>query len=461
MKKYLALLAVLASTILNAQAGGITEIKGVSKKTKPGAVKLYKIVHGSMEEIASSTPNAGGAFKFSFQPEYDGFYVIGSGKASAQDFANVKYKLYVKGKDKINLELNDSTYVLTGKNTKENQVLEQWYKLTYNIEQKSIYRNRPLKTYVDFFSALDAAAIQAKSWTNGKATGNAEFDNLMKLTVNYDLAHMAMYFLRNSGTFPTKENYNAYLKGFNADQFMQNEDLLKFPYGQLLLKYLVMFKTYKPGLGMLPLDKEAVMTIPNDVLKGEYVLDYASTVNSYAKFVEISDKYSTYFLTADQQKRAHEIAAGLIRLEPGKKAINFTSSDVTGKPVSLADFNGKIVYVHVWTMNGQIKENPLAQLEEEFQGKDVVFLSVFAGEEKDKENWKKFLDRYQWGGIQLFADPQIQKVYRITGNNTLSSFMLFDKNGNIINLAAPRPNGPTGPGKAQIKAVLNEWLSKS
>ncbi|SMO38734.1 TlpA family protein disulfide reductase [Solitalea koreensis] len=449
MKKYIAFLAVMAGSIFTAQAQNLTSIKGVSKKSKPtDAVKLYKVVYGRMEEVASTTPSASGTFAFSFQPEYNGFYVIGTGDPM-QGTQN-KFKLYVKGNDKINLELNDSTYVLTGDNTKENQVLNQWYKFTYKLERKSVYFG--LSTYVDFFPDLDSVVAQAKSWTKGKATGNKKFDELMKLTVDYDVAYMAMnYLYMPHSKHPTKEDYNPYLKSFDANQFMQNEDLLKFPYGTRVLQFFVLF-----AHGADDLDK-TVMAIPNDVIKGEYVLIKARSLKSYTNFKELSDKFGKYFLTADQKIRAEEIASRLATNKPGDKAINFTYPDAAGKQVSLTDFKGKIVLVDVWaTWCAPCKKElpALKLLEEEFQGKDVVFLSVSIDVEKDKEKWKQFITEQQLGGVQLFANgwSQIAQAYKIKG---IPRFMLFDRNGNIVNVDAPRPSEP------KLKETLIELLGKS
>ncbi|UKJ08558.1 TlpA family protein disulfide reductase [Solitalea lacus] len=453
MKKYSILLALLVLGAIKAQAQNFTEIKGVSKKSKPSEVKLYKVVYGRMEEIATTTPSANGAFGFSFQPDYKGFYMVGIGNPiqGTQD----KFKLYVKGGDKINLELNDSTYVLTGENTKENQVLSQWQKFTYKIERKSVYFNKTRSTYVDFFPDLEAVAAQSKTWTNGKTTGNVEFDKLMKLTVDYDLAYFALTLLSTPrSAHPKKEDYTAYLKNFIADKFLQTEDLLKFPYGTRILGNLVRMKDQSPE--KYDFDKN-VMTIANDKLKGEYVLSNAASAKSYTIYLEMSDKYSKYFTTEDQKARAQKIAAGLATFKPGEKAINFTYPDAAGKQVSLTDFKGKIVLVDVWaTWCGPCKKEipSLKELEKEFHDKDVVFLSVSVDEDKDKEKWKKFIADEQLAGVQLFASgwSQIAQAYGIKG---IPRFMLFDRNGNVINVDAPRPSDP------KLKEALNEWLSKT
>src|SRR2546428_12292509 len=174
MKRFCAFLAIIASSIFIAQAQ-TTEINGVSKTSKPSMVRLFKVVYGRTEEIAQTTPAANGSFNFKFQPEYKGYYAIGFG--DSKDVLD-KYKLYVKGNEKINLELNDTTYALTGTNTKENQVLEQWYKLAYKLERKSVYFNRGRRLMAVFFPEQDNVLAKSKNWTVGKETGNADFDQL-------------------------------------------------------------------------------------------------------------------------------------------------------------------------------------------------------------------------------------------------------------------------------------------
>src|SRR4051812_49402998 len=129
MRRCLAIFALFLSAAFSVNAQS-SEINGISTRKKPLTVKLFKVVSGQIVQIASTNPTANGVFNFKFQPAYKGYYVIGFGDAKE---VKDKFKLYVKGNDKINLLLNDSTYVLTGVNTKENQVLASWQKLAFGI----------------------------------------------------------------------------------------------------------------------------------------------------------------------------------------------------------------------------------------------------------------------------------------------------------------------------------------
>lgn len=428
-----------------------TEIKGISKKTKPDFVRLFSVNQGQMVEIASVKPAVNGAFEFKFKPAYKGYYLVGFGNANngTQD----KYKLYVQGNDQINLELTDASYILTGKNNKENLVLEQWYKTAYKLERKTIYFSRGPRGFKEFFPILEEAVAKSKPFSAGINTGNNDFNKLMRQTIAYDLGNYTLtLLLYPSASKPHEEDYTPYVKNFNADEFLQTEVLLQFPYGINMLGNLVAFKN--KGLSH-DFDKN-VMSIPNDQLKGDYALTYAGLARSYNKYKEIIDQYSKYFLRDDQKLRAEAIEAKIAIYKPGAKAFNFTFPDVNGKLVSLKDFKGKVVLVDVWaTWCGPcVKEIPsLKKIEQDFHGKDVIFLSVSVDDEKDKEKWKKYVADEQLGGVQIHAGrgSEISRDYKISG---IPRFMLFDRNGNIIDIDSPRPSDP------KLKDILNEWLSK-
>jgi len=124
----------------------------------------------------------------------------------------------------------------------------------------------------------------------------------------------------------------------------------------------------------------------------------------------------------------------------GETAIDFTYPDKDGKELSLTSFKGNLVYVDVWaTWCGPCKyQIPfLIQLEEDYHGKDITFMSVSV--DTDKEAWEKMVAEKELGGVQLWANgwSEITKSYAING---IPRFMLFDANGNVISTNAPRPS---------------------
>lgn len=140
--------------------------------------------------------------------------------------------------------------------------------------------------------------------------------------------------------------------------------------------------------------------------------------------------------------------------QPGETAIDFTYEDRNGKAYSLSDFKGELVYVDVWaTWCGPcVREIPFMQtLETDYHGKGLTFLSVSVDD--NREAWETMLDEKEMGGEQLIADKgwssEIMKSYAING---IPRFMLFDKEGNVVSLIAPRPSSE------EIRTLINENL---
>ena len=134
----------------------------------------------------------------------------------------------------------------------------------------------------------------------------------------------------------------------------------------------------------------------------------------------------------------------MTKFNPGQPAINFRYPDVDGNQVSLLDFKGSYVYVDIWaTWCGPCKrEIPhLVELEKEYHKKNIVFLSISVDQDEDREAWLNMLEEKEMGGVQLFASgwSQITQDYKI---NSIPRFMLFDTEGNIINVRASRPSDP-------------------
>ena len=126
--------------------------------------------------------------------------------------------------------------------------------------------------------------------------------------------------------------------------------------------------------------------------------------------------------------------------------------------MALSDFRGKVVYVDVWATwcgpcNAEIPH--LIKLEEAYHNNpNIVFMSVSVDKQKDFEKWKQMLKDKGMGGVQLFSgdrSDEIMKPYKITG---IPRFMLFDKDGRVVDADAPRPSS------GEIKALLDATLKK-
>lgn len=136
-------------------------------------------------------------------------------------------------------------------------------------------------------------------------------------------------------------------------------------------------------------------------------------------------------------------------LAKGKQAPTFTCQDTSGKVVKLEDFRGKYVLIDLWaTWCGPCcKEHPyFKQLEEEYHGKEIYFVSIST--DRDKKLWMKKLKKDKLSGIQLNMREihHFMKVYKIAG---IPRFILIDKEGKIVNVKMPYPSDP------KTKEILN------
>lgn len=433
-------------------------VSGVLKKNKTPVVRLFKVDEGKTVEMATCKIESNGKFGFLFYPEYEGLYVLGTG-TEMSPVGN--YKFYFKAGDQLSLSILDSSYVLTGKvNSKENVVLTQWHDFANPLEQKSINFMKTQSTFVDFFPLLEEVTGKAKTFLNGKSTGNAKFDALMKQYMRWDLANYATAFLNTPRTaHPSVEEYSPYYATLQSKDFAENTlDVYRYPWGSRSLSALVNVNMrqqgIKHGAGLEGI-KTMIAFLPNDTLKGDIILEYAARYKSYNEYKALTDTYGKYILTGSQKQKSNVILAPLATLKPGDDSFAFSYPDKHGKTVTMADLKGKVVLVDVWaTWCGPCKaEIPhLKKLEEEMRGTDVQIVSISVDEAKDKDKWQQMVKDMGLGGIQLFATGwgDIARYYKITG---IPRFMVFDKKGKIVTVNSPRPSNP------ELKVLLEKTLA--
>ncbi|GGH27765.1 TlpA family protein disulfide reductase [Sphingobacterium alkalisoli] len=446
MKKVIVLfLVVLLGNTTFAQKP--SNINGTADPKTVKKVSLGKVLNGHVVEIGTSIPDSLGRFAFRFTPGYEGLYTLTMGNTN--NILNV-LRFYFKGNDDLNLAVTPTFYELIGKNSKENQTLYQWDQYTQDMRAKGLTPGG-MSTYVDFFPEVEEMKVKLGGLKAKAKTGNNRFDTFFAKLVDYDFAFYAishLYMPRSA--HPSAEEMSDYYTNFQSDNFL-TADLLRFPYGDRFLSSLVYRKVdfkNKPTLA------DQVNAIPADVLKGQFILQHMERARSYSDYIALNDEYAKYLTLPEQTERANAVATKLVDTKEGTKAFNFSYPDLSGKNISLADLKGKVVVVDVWaTWCGPCKaEEPhWEKLNEEFEGKDVVFVGVSV--DQDKKAWEKYVPEKNLKGIQLHAGPgnDLSKAYKITG---IPRYLVIDKAGNIVTPDSPRPSDP------KLKELLNTWLAK-
>ena len=127
---------------------------------------------------------------------------------------------------------------------------------------------------------------------------------------------------------------------------------------------------------------------------------------------------------------------------PGMPSPDFRAWDAEEKMHTLADFKGKYVYIDLWaTWCGPCRrEMPfLRQLEEDYKGRNITFLSLST--DARKADWLKMVENQQMTGVQLFlgSSSRFQTAYKADG---IPHFILLDPEGKIVNANMLRPSSP-------------------
>ena len=128
-------------------------------------------------------------------------------------------------------------------------------------------------------------------------------------------------------------------------------------------------------------------------------------------------------------------------LTKGNKAPNFELEDVNGEMVRLSDFKGKYLYIDCWSSycGPCLSQLPAMKLlADEFADKDIVFISVSM--DRNRDRWLNKLKEFDLNIVNLCTGGkkhQFNKDYII---RALPRYILIDKEGVIIDAAAPKPS---------------------
>ena len=471
MKKLQTLFAValLGGVAANAQAqtDKLSTISVQWAEPQAKEMGLYKVENCELVPIATSQV-VDGKLAYAFYPQKEGYYAIAKHPRSAM----YCYVFYFKPGDNLSFAIEDDDYTLTNAdgitNTPENRALAAWQDLVHPLEAKSIYFMGKMSTFRDFFPQLEQMLPQIKAYPKAN-TPNSHFNASFEDYKRFNLAEIANMLLQTPRTeHPQAADYIAYYKQNYLNELTSSTAILDYPRGLDVIEnsYLNPFRadtSLSEDDFMLKMRhaQEALLegnTIVNDTVRGEFMLAGTETIRTYPGIMEYKQKYGNLLVTEDQQKRFRDIVAKYDDNSEGHEAIDFRFQDVNGKQVALSDFKGKVVYVDVWaTWCGPCKgEIPhLIKLEEAYHDNpNIVFMSVSVDKSKDIDKWKQMLKDKGMGGVQLFAgdrSDEIMKPYKITG---IPRFMLFDKEGKVVNADVPRPSS------GEIKALLDATLKK-
>ena len=204
--------------------------------------------------------------------------------------------------------------------------------------------------------------------------------------------------------------------------FLYLQDQVKGPEEQLAL---LKARFHNPSI-----QKEITQTIVSRFLKRTPYS--AENVVRLEKLCEgLQDKEE---ILAQYQKRAFT--------QPGSVIPAVTFVDINGKQRQLSDFKGKYIYIDLWASwcGPCCQEVPYIQkLKSELNNKQVVFVCISL--DKNQSKWKEKIEQLNMTGNQwLDCNGEFAKIMNIS---RIPHFLLFDKEGKLLEYRSQAPSHPT------------------
>lgn len=160
---------------------------------------------------------------------------------------------------------------------------------------------------------------------------------------------------------------------------------------------------------------------------------YASVCGDYLERYEMASGDSTTFSLYKRPTLSKEIESTL--------ALQALDGSICSLEEMLSKHKGRLVYIDFWASwcGPCMSLMPDArELHKKYKGRDIDF--VFISIDKNEEDWKKAVSLYP--DLHSFSYRSINSKAPFFGEmrlNTIPRYMLFDKNGTLLDANAPRP----------------------
>ncbi len=282
---------------------------------------------------------------------------------------------------------------------------------------------------------------------------NKDFTELEKQRIRYSVGERVMMYPVSHKQYAGKTDYQPgkAFKEFLGTFSLDNEKLfVTRNYRKFLLNYVYFQggesgfsdKNYSEGIADYILINFEDRDIRNFLLS-EVVFRYIWENNG----IEGADYLLDVFRRecTDSKKAAYvgEVVKHWERLLPGREAPVFQAEGIDGQKICLEDFQGKYLYIGVWaTWCAPCKKELgyLADLEKEYKGRNIVFLTLSVDGDAHLQTWKKLIREKKYGGLpaRVGENTVFGQDYMII---SVPRFILIGPDQRIIDSNAPRPSG--------------------
>jgi len=387
-----------------------------------------------------------GSFADTLAIEKNGYYNLFVGRERTAVYLEKGKNLSVS----LDADKFDETIAYSGDLSKENNYLAKKYLAAEEtLDIPKLYS----ASEKDFIATLNRFKKNEDSLLMASAIKNQAFVTAEKKELEYEYA----------SKIETYENYHKYYsetEDFKVSEgfynSLKNIDFADTTAYRNSSAYQQMIETHYSRLAeassnendtdySLPFLKQLDANLPDGYAKDKLMSNYLQySLQANESMEQAYAIYKNSNPDPENLKKITERYNTVKVLTKGSPSPTFAYENNKGGTTSLADLKGKNVYIDVWaTWCGPcIREIPhLKEIEEEYSGKDIAFISISIDVQKDHDKWKKMIEAKELGGTQLFADNNWKSKfvtdYAISG---IPRFILIDKEGNIVSANAPRPS---------------------
>jgi len=439
MKKYSLLLLIV---ILSSYSSPKATITLTGKITNTEGGKIW-IKGESFEKEINLKPD--GTFSEKLPINYEGIYAIETLKN--------RIPIYFSKDSKMSLTVDDSnfnsTLKYTGKGSIENQYIARKTIINSQISNEELYKLNEidfLKKVKNIKNSIEL--LYQKTKFLDTVFKQKESFNFHFLEQKHFLFYIKLHnYYAHTNDFKVSEKFPKYDEKMDLDN--ESDFLFSIEYQDIVMTKF--FENIKGDEGSFFVSAKnaipEIKALKSQSIKNRLILNGVNVINienpyykkTYEEFISITnDSEIKKILIANYNNT--------IAVEPGKPSPSFNYENHKGGETSLESLKGKYVYIDVWaTWCGPCRQEipSLEKVEEQFQGKNIVFVSISVDNNKDREKWSKLITDKKMSGIQLLADKEFNskfiKEYNILG---IPRFILIDTNGNIVNAKAPKPSDP-------------------
>ena len=449
--KYNLLVILLVFNWANVLATSIT-ISGNVSNYGADQISIFEIEDGELLLVELQKLKADSTFQFQLPERANGFYYLGKSESTESVFES----LYMKASQQANIRIVENS--IDESSIPNQEALE--YQKAWETHKNEVLSGRWMQVreieHVEDIVTRYYKALQ--DYTTTINSGDTTFDQLMILTAHadFELFWMRTFSMVNADVREVLKNTAAIQEILNKKH--TSAAVLNIKDGSMVSGMYPGFKAHWQGIEIPDYLDFCINTYQNDTLKGQYLKKHIINRKVSGKSYENTITRYGQYLVSDRQKR--EIVAyekEIMKFAEGVIAYDFRYPDASGHSHALSDYKGKVVLVDVWATWCSPCKAEIPHLEKLIEhyhdNPDVVFISVSIDNLKDKDKWENFVKEHELKGIQLLADEafksQILLDYEITG---VPRFMLFDKEGKIVSVNAPRPSNP------MLKELIEQYL---